>query len=102
MKVVLAATRQLNKQPRLENAQLLQAAARVEITATQRVELELFVTDSGGASLVDCAHQIPDHPDPVGAILGLVTARRLEIDVSQPIGPYSMVHASSQRRYSNE
>ena len=85
-RVILVPDEQLKKQPRLDNATAVVAAADTNITMSQRLRVETFVLSEGGsATLGACAQVLPEHEDPIGALMALVHAGRLYLDLNLPI-----------------
>lgn len=97
VKAMLVPDTALRKQPRLANATLVVAASDVGITLSQRFRLEAFVmSNAGPVSLAECASLLPEHADPTAAVLSLVHAGRLVVDISRPLTPESLLSISGQ------
>lgn len=87
----------LRKQPRLDNAALVVAAKDAGLTLSQRFRLEAYVmSNAEPTSLAECAALLAEHTDPVAAVLNLVGAGRLAIELNRPITPNSVVTASDR------
>jgi hypothetical protein len=95
-RVVLVPESFVRRQPRLDNARLVSAAADIQINATDRMSILEFLLENGGGTLSDVASLVR-HPDPVGAILHLVTVGALDIDLNAPILPATEVRFASAR-----
>lgn len=84
-RIVLVPEPQLRKQPRLETAEQIVAATTATISTSERLLLEAFVQSERRPTLKSCGALIAGNPDPLGAILLLVSAGRLCVDLSRPI-----------------
>jgi hypothetical protein len=84
----------IRRQPRLDNAMMVSAAADIDIDASDRMSILAFLLENGGGTLAEVASLV-GHPDPVGAVLHLVTVGALDIDLDAPILPTSQVHLAS-------
>lgn len=82
---------------RHSTARLIACSATVEINATQRLGIITHVIENGWSTLGECALAIPDHEDPVGAVLALVAAGNLTIDRSRPIAPHSRIDVAERQ-----
>ncbi|GLQ56561.1 hypothetical protein GCM10010862_38200 [Devosia nitrariae] len=62
----------------------------MHVTADQRLRLLAFLIDSGPSSLAQCASEI-GRPDPASAVLQLSAAGIVDVDLTRPIGPATLV-----------
>jgi len=81
----------LKRQPQLDNARLIASAARIPVSATERMAVELFLTREPSSSIEECARIICHHPDPFGAILRLLGDGSVRIRMNEPITPFSLI-----------
>lgn len=81
----------IQRQPRLDNARLIEASGATAVTADQRISLLAYLVSNGTSPLADCAAAIR-HDTPAAAVLqmaasGIVTLR----DDGRHIGPDTLV-----------
>ncbi|CAN7385916.1 hypothetical protein LJR016_002281 [Devosia sp. LjRoot16] len=79
----------IEREPRLGNSQLLARTATIKVDATSRMMILAHLIENGASCLSELAGLI-QHPDPIGAILHLVTIGVVAIDLGQCITPYTM------------
>jgi hypothetical protein len=91
---ILAAERVFRRQPRLRNLELLEIASETITPPASQISVMQTVLENGGAPILDCAGLI-DGPRPIEGVLSLVAAGQLRIDLSQAIGPGTMVYLPS-------
>jgi hypothetical protein len=96
-RVVIVPETFIRRQPRLENSIMVSAAAHVEVNATDRMVILEFLLEHGGGTLSEVASLIR-HPDPVAAVLHLVTVGALDIDLNAPILPATEIRFASAPR----
>lgn len=89
-RVILVPESFIRRQPRLDNALMISGAADIEICASDRMSILEFLLENGGGTLSDVASLVR-HPDPVSAVLHLVTVGALDIDLDAAILPASEV-----------
>ncbi|WP_162783607.1 hypothetical protein [Devosia naphthalenivorans] len=94
---VLVPENAVQKQPRLENATLIDGSRNVEATATERMALLACLIEFGDCSLSDCATLFHGN-DPYGAILNLAAKGIVNMDLDVPIGPHSLVKLPAASR----
>lgn len=87
----------LNRQPQLQNAQLIASTAAVQVTATNRMRVAALLLEDPCSTISDCVQVLPEHPDPFGAVLKLVIEGTVEVDMSKPITPHSMISLAATR-----
>lgn len=80
----------VEREPRLSNSQLVARTASIKVDATARMIVLAHLIENGACCLSELAGLL-DHPDPFGAILHLVTAGAIALDVDRCITPYSMI-----------
>jgi hypothetical protein len=96
-RVMLVPESFVRRQPRLDNSRMVSAAADIEVNATDRMLILEFLLEHGGGTLSDVASLVR-HPDPVAAVLHLVTVGALDIDLNAPILPATEVRFASAPR----
>jgi hypothetical protein len=97
IRTILMAEAQLRKQPRLDNAAQVVAAGQVRLTLSQRFRLEIYLmTNPDPVPLGECAALLAEHDDPVSAVLGLVYAGHLSVDLNRNITPETLVHLAAR------
>lgn len=84
----------VEREPRLGNSQLLARTRKIKVDATARMLVLAHLIENGASCLFELAELI-QHPDPVGAILHLVTTGVLTIDMGNCITPYTMADIAS-------
>lgn len=89
-RVILVPAGFIRRQPRLDNAFMVSDAIDIQINASDRMAILEFMIENGEGTLSDVASLVR-HPDPVAAILHLVTVGVLDIDLDAPIRPTSEV-----------
>lgn len=87
---ILAPASYLDREPRLQNARLVAASKRVELSATDRLLLLRKIDETSSLSLAEASACL-DAKDPAAAVLHLVAERALSIDPDRMIGPHSIV-----------
>ncbi|KAB1070031.1 hypothetical protein [Methylobacterium planeticum] len=93
LRLVRAAT--IERQPRLSNARRIAACAGLEPPLRETRDLVRRLKAQGGASTLRyCLGAMRGVADPVGAILSLVGAKILQIDLEHPLGPDSWLRLS--------
>ena len=89
--VVLVPQSIVERQPRLGNASIIGVAGKnVSVDATSRMTVLSHLIENGDCALSDLASLI-DHIDPYGAVLSLVSAGVLRIQLTRCISPHSLV-----------
>lgn len=96
-RIVLVPEQFVRRQPRLDNARMVASTLDVEIDPTDRMNILEFLLEHGGGTLSDVAGLVR-HPDPVAAVLHLVTVGALDIDLNAPILPASEVRFAAASR----
>ena len=98
-RVVLASEMTVRRQPDLDNAMTIAAAANAAVSPTDRIRVLTFLVDQGGSgTLEDCAGCMRTSPDPVASILALAARKIVTVDIREPIGPNTSVRAMLARR----
>jgi len=87
---VLVPEAAIQKQPRLNCARAIDDAAGIEVTMEQRMELVMHLVERGKSSLLECASAVT-HPSPFTAVLHLVAAGVLKMNIEAPLTPESTV-----------
>jgi hypothetical protein len=94
IRCILVSEGALKKEPRLANARLIAGTSNTQLTHSQRFRVEMYVLSTiSPVSLSECAGILPDHDDPVSAVLSLVRAGVLFIPLDTVIGPETLVFA---------
>jgi hypothetical protein len=96
-RVVLVPEQFVRRQPRLDNAKMVSATIDVEINPTDRMSILEYMLEHGGGTLAEVAGLVR-HPDPVAAVLHLVTVGALDIDLNSPILPATEVRFAAVHR----
>jgi hypothetical protein len=91
---IIAPASYLDRQPRLQNARLIAASRRAEISATDRIVLLAKVDEAIGLSL-DQASSCIQAKDPAAAVLYLIAERALCINPDRAIGPNTVLSKRS-------
>jgi len=78
----------IQRQPRLDNAIMIHRAADLDIAPTDRMAILAHLIENASGSLSDLATLVRG-PDPVSAVLHLVTAGVLQIDLDRTFLPTS-------------
>lgn len=94
--VVLVPEGFIGRQPRLDNAMLLRGARDVIMPISDRMSVLQHLIENGNSSIMELATCIR-HPDPISAIMGMVTSGLLDMDLDRPIAPYSVVSMAGAR-----
>lgn len=84
------------RQPRLENAMLIAETRGAAMTATDRMSILGRLLEDGSATLSELASGIR-HPDPVSAVLSLVTSGLLDMNLNAAILPTSVITMGGAR-----
>lgn len=87
---VIAPASLLDRQPRLQNARLVAACGRAQVSATDRFKLMAKLVECTSLSISDATALVTAN-DPAAAILNLVAERALALDPDRPIGPHTMI-----------
>lgn len=87
----------VDREPRLGNSRLLAGTAKVKVDATSRMMVLGHLIENGPCCLAELAALLP-HADPFGAVLHLVTAGAIGIQMDRCISPYSMVDIARPSR----
>ena len=61
------------------------------LTASDQVVILAVIDETGSASVGDVAAVLPDHPDPVGAVLAMVAAGVLDADVKSVLDVHTII-----------
>lgn len=94
IRCILVSEGALKKEPRLTNARLIADTSNTQLSYSQRFRVEMYVLATVfPVSLSECAALLPEHDDPVSAVLSLVRAGVLFIPLDTMIGPESLVFA---------
>lgn len=78
----------IQRQPRLDNAMMIHRTADLDIAPTDRMAILAHLIENASGSLSDLATLVRG-PDPVSAVLHLVTAGVLQIDLDRTFLPTS-------------
>lgn len=68
----------------------------IQLTVSQESKLLVRTSKDVGTTIGECAAAIPDHPDPVGAVLGLVARGELKLDRCATLDLATLVRRASQ------
>lgn len=90
-RVVLVPAGRIRRAAFLSNCALVASSASTAVTATLRMSIIDQLISDPASTLRDCAVSIAGHDDPVGAILSLVSAGFLKIDLQKRIGPDTQI-----------
>lgn len=93
IRCIVAPSSAVAQQPRLRNAQLINACQGFAVCVSDQVRVVSKIIESGGMSLQDAASMIRAS-DPAAAILSLVSKKLLIIELDTPIGPHSVLTAA--------
>lgn len=97
-RVVLVPDAALEREPRAANAMLIAGCAGSPVSPSDRLGLMGALLEAGGSMpLADAADIMLRSDDPVAAILSLVAARVVGLDLREPIGPVSTVRSRRTR-----
>jgi hypothetical protein len=88
--LVLVPERFVLRQPRLDNAVLMAGSRSTAMPTSDRMMVLGHLIEHGSATLMELAAQIR-HPDPVTALLGMVSAGLIDMNLDRPILPTSLV-----------
>lgn len=84
------------RQPRLDNAMLVAHTRGATLNASDRMSILERLMEDGSATLSELASRIR-HPDPVSAVLSLVTSGLVDMDLNKAILPTSVVTMAGAR-----
>ena len=94
--VVLVPEGFITRQPRLDNAMLMASARDVVMPISDRMSILEHLMETGSATLSELASGLR-HPDPVNAIMGMVTSGLLDMNLDRPIMPNTVVTMAGAR-----
>lgn len=94
IRCILVSEGALKSEPRLTNARIIADTSNTHLSYSQRFRVEMWVLGTiAPVSLSECAALLPEHDDPVSAVLSLVRAGVLFIPLDKVIGPETLVFA---------
>ena len=96
IRVLLVPEAQLAKQPRLNNASAIAASSEASMSLHQRMKVISFVRTEGITTFLKCTKILLDHSDPRSAILSLVHAKSVHLDLDRPITDSSLVRPTTK------
>lgn len=74
-------------QPKLRNARLVHACARVRVGPGDRVRILQFLAENGEAPLVEVSRVVAGSPEAVECVLALVSEGTVSVDLRRTLGP---------------
>lgn len=87
----------VERRPRLDNAFLIQGSLDIDVSPEDRMAILGFLIESGSGTLAELAGLVAG-PNPISAVLHLVTLGALDIDLDQPFSPTSVMTIAAPRR----
>jgi hypothetical protein len=94
--VVLVPEGFINRQPRLDNAMLMAGSRHIVVPIGDRMSILEHLLENGSATLSELASGLR-HPDPVNAIMAMVTGGLLDMNLDRPIMPTTIVTMAGAR-----
>lgn len=99
-RVILVPEGALDREPLGTNSLLIAGCAGARVSPSDRLALVTALLEAGGSlSLADAAEIMVRSDDPVAAVLALVPARVVLLDLAVPVGPDSTVRSTSTRAH---
>lgn len=99
-RVVLLPEARVRREPRATNARLVAQAAGTDVPPRDRLTILGALVDEPGIALGDLAALASGAGDPVAAVLALVAAGLLHLDLDHaPVGPATQVWPPPRREY---